>query len=61
MAEKRKVIPIADETLTLFDAAQEMANHQKIERPRGVREALNAQPFGTKAAACYQLFDTRCD
>ena len=61
MAEKRKVIPIADETLTLFDAAQEMADQQKIERPRGVCQALNAQPFGTKAAACYQLLDTRCD
>jgi hypothetical protein len=27
----------------------------------GAGEALNAQPFGTKAAACYQLLDNRCD
>jgi hypothetical protein len=33
VAEKRKVVPIADETLTLFDAAQEMADQQKLERP----------------------------
>jgi hypothetical protein len=47
--------------LSLFEAAQDMADQHKIDRPRGVREALNAQPFRTKAAACYQLFDTRCD
>jgi len=60
VADKPKVVPIADETLSLFEAAQDMADQQKIERPRGVREALNAQPFRTKAA-CYQLLDTRCD
>ena len=36
MAEKRKVVPIADKTLTLFDAAQEMADRQKLKRPLGV-------------------------
>lgn len=36
MAEKRKVVPIADKTLALFDAAQEMADQQKVERPLSV-------------------------
>jgi hypothetical protein len=33
MPDKRKVVPIADKTLALFDAAQEMAHQQKVERP----------------------------
>jgi hypothetical protein len=36
VAEKRKVIPIADEALTLFDAAREMADQQKLDRPLSV-------------------------
>ncbi len=36
MADKPKVIPIADETLSLFDAAQELADQQKLERPLSV-------------------------
>ncbi len=36
MADKPKVVPIANETLTLFDAAQEMADQQKLERPLSV-------------------------
>jgi uncharacterized protein YecE (DUF72 family) len=36
VADKRKVVPIADETLTLFDAAQEMADQEKLERPLNV-------------------------
>jgi len=36
VADNHKVVPIADETLTLFDAAQEMADQQKIERPFSV-------------------------
>jgi hypothetical protein len=36
VAEKRKVIPIADEALYLFDASREMADQQKLDRPLSV-------------------------
>jgi len=36
VADKRKVVPIADETLALFDAAREMTDHQKLDRPLSV-------------------------
>jgi uncharacterized protein YecE (DUF72 family) len=36
VADKRRVVPIADATASLFDAAREMADHQKIDRPLSV-------------------------